>query len=54
MSWHEEGSVPSEPLFVGRPGAIREDDGELRLSYFLGDLSVMMMSLVRSGDILGQ
>ncbi|CAN6327573.1 unnamed protein product [Urochloa humidicola] len=26
-AWHEEGMVPSEPLFVGRPGATREDDG---------------------------
>uniref|UniRef100_A0A0D3EQ99 Uncharacterized protein n=1 Tax=Oryza barthii TaxID=65489 RepID=A0A0D3EQ99_9ORYZ len=26
-SWHEEGSVPSEPFFVARPGATDEDDG---------------------------
>ncbi|CAA7402796.1 unnamed protein product [Spirodela intermedia] len=26
-TWHEEGAVPSEPLFVERPGAVREDDG---------------------------
>ncbi|CAL4909163.1 unnamed protein product [Urochloa decumbens] len=26
-AWHEEGMVPSEPLFVARPGATREDDG---------------------------
>lgn len=27
-NWYEEGAVPSEPFFVGRPGAIEEDDGE--------------------------
>ncbi|CAL5000564.1 unnamed protein product [Urochloa decumbens] len=27
MSWHEEGTVPSEPFFVARPGATQEDDG---------------------------
>ncbi|KAL8137089.1 LOW QUALITY PROTEIN: hypothetical protein V2J09_003090 [Rumex salicifolius] len=27
VSWHEEGVVPSEPFFVGRPGATEEDDG---------------------------
>ncbi|XP_027085565.1 carotenoid cleavage dioxygenase 8 homolog B, chloroplastic [Coffea arabica] len=26
-NWHDEGSVPSEPFFVARPGATREDDG---------------------------
>ncbi|KAF0920123.1 hypothetical protein E2562_033427 [Oryza meyeriana var. granulata] len=26
-NWHEEGSVPSEPFFVPRPGAVEEDDG---------------------------
>ncbi|CAK9188463.1 unnamed protein product [Ilex paraguariensis] len=26
-NWHEEGAVPSEPLFVPRPGATTEDDG---------------------------
>ncbi|XP_054789112.1 carotenoid cleavage dioxygenase 8 homolog B, chloroplastic [Prosopis cineraria] len=26
-SWHDEGSVPSEPFFVARPGATEEDDG---------------------------
>ncbi|KAK8938957.1 hypothetical protein KSP39_PZI011520 [Platanthera zijinensis] len=26
-NWHEEGSVPSEPYFVARPGATEEDDG---------------------------
>ncbi|KAG8077895.1 hypothetical protein GUJ93_ZPchr0007g4328 [Zizania palustris] len=26
-NWHEEGSVPSEPFFVPRPGAVQEDDG---------------------------
>ncbi|EPS61011.1 decreased apical dominance protein, partial [Genlisea aurea] len=26
-NWHEEGSIPSEPLFVARPGATEEDDG---------------------------
>ncbi|KAK9742108.1 hypothetical protein RND81_03G148900 [Saponaria officinalis] len=26
-NWHEEGSVPSEPFFVARPGATEEDDG---------------------------
>ncbi|KAL6865216.1 hypothetical protein ACP4OV_016367 [Aristida adscensionis] len=26
-NWHEEGAVPSEPFFVGRPGATNEDDG---------------------------
>jgi len=26
-SWHEEGTVPSEPFFVARPGATNEDDG---------------------------
>ncbi|KAH7651355.1 carlactone synthase / all-trans-10'-apo-beta-carotenal 13,14-cleaving dioxygenase protein [Dioscorea alata] len=26
-NWHEEGAVPSEPLFVARPGAVEEDDG---------------------------
>ncbi|KAF7817122.1 carotenoid cleavage dioxygenase 8-like protein B, chloroplastic [Senna tora] len=26
-NWHEEGAVPSEPLFVARPGATEEDDG---------------------------
>ncbi|OEL14761.1 Carotenoid cleavage dioxygenase 8-like protein A, chloroplastic [Dichanthelium oligosanthes] len=25
-NWHEEGTVPSEPLFVARPGATEEDD----------------------------
>ena len=28
-NWHdEEGAVPSEPLFVARPGATSEDDGQ--------------------------
>ncbi|RAL52918.1 hypothetical protein DM860_007686 [Cuscuta australis] len=26
-NWHDEGSVPSEPFFVARPGATEEDDG---------------------------
>ncbi|XP_068638530.1 carotenoid cleavage dioxygenase 8 homolog B, chloroplastic-like [Aristolochia californica] len=26
-NWHEEGSVPSEPFFVARPGATEEDNG---------------------------
>ncbi|KAK3160663.1 hypothetical protein QOZ80_1BG0062700 [Eleusine coracana subsp. coracana] len=26
-SWHEEGAVPSEPIFVARTGATDEDDG---------------------------
>ncbi|CAA7402794.1 unnamed protein product [Spirodela intermedia] len=26
-TWHQEGAVPSEPLLVERPGAVREDDG---------------------------
>ncbi|KAL1337768.1 hypothetical protein HN51_032466 [Arachis hypogaea] len=26
-NWYEEGTVPSEPFFVARPGAIEEDDG---------------------------
>ncbi|PKA64613.1 Carotenoid cleavage dioxygenase 8 like B, chloroplastic [Apostasia shenzhenica] len=26
-SWHEAGAVPSEPYFVARPGATKEDDG---------------------------
>ncbi|KAL0372139.1 UNVERIFIED_CONTAM: Carotenoid cleavage dioxygenase 8B, chloroplastic [Sesamum calycinum] len=26
-NWHDEGSIPSEPLFVARPGATEEDDG---------------------------
>ncbi|GJM93157.1 hypothetical protein PR202_ga09687 [Eleusine coracana subsp. coracana] len=26
-NWHEEGSVPSEPFFVAKPGATDEDDG---------------------------
>jgi len=26
-NWYEEGAVPSEPLFVARPGATEEDDG---------------------------
>ncbi|KAL0327538.1 UNVERIFIED_CONTAM: Carotenoid cleavage dioxygenase 8B, chloroplastic [Sesamum angustifolium] len=25
-NWHDEGSIPSEPLFVARPGATEEDD----------------------------
>ncbi|XP_078168743.1 carotenoid cleavage dioxygenase 8 [Carex rostrata] len=28
-NWHEDGAVPSEPFFVSRPGATREDDGVL-------------------------
>lgn len=27
-NWHDEGAVPSEPFFVARPGATKEDDGE--------------------------
>ncbi|TVU20568.1 hypothetical protein EJB05_36782, partial [Eragrostis curvula] len=27
VTWYEDGAVPSEPLFVARPGAAREDDG---------------------------
>lgn len=27
-NWCKEGIVPSEPLFVARPGATEEDDGE--------------------------
>lgn len=27
-NWYDEGAVPSEPLFVARPGATEEDDGE--------------------------
>ncbi|XP_057873887.2 carotenoid cleavage dioxygenase 8 homolog B, chloroplastic [Cryptomeria japonica] len=26
-NWYDEGGVPSEPFFVGRPGANKEDDG---------------------------
>ncbi|XP_059658915.1 carotenoid cleavage dioxygenase 8 homolog B, chloroplastic-like [Cornus florida] len=26
-NWYDEGAVPSEPFFVGRPGATEEDDG---------------------------
>ena len=26
--WEEEGSSPSEPVFVARPGATEEDDGK--------------------------
>ncbi|CAL4961436.1 unnamed protein product [Urochloa decumbens] len=26
-NWYEEGTVPSEPYFVPRPGAVEEDDG---------------------------
>ena len=26
-NWYEEGTVPSEPFFVPRPGAVEEDDG---------------------------
>ncbi|PKA56921.1 Carotenoid cleavage dioxygenase 8 like B, chloroplastic [Apostasia shenzhenica] len=26
-NWHDEGSVPSEPFFVARPGSTEEDDG---------------------------
>ena len=26
--WQEEGSSPSEPVFVARPGATEEDDGK--------------------------
>lgn len=26
-NWYEEGAVPSEPFFVARPGATKEDDG---------------------------
>ncbi|XP_021911970.1 carotenoid cleavage dioxygenase 8 homolog B, chloroplastic-like [Carica papaya] len=26
-NWYEEGAIPSEPLFVSRPGATEEDDG---------------------------
>ncbi|XP_020153333.1 carotenoid cleavage dioxygenase 8 homolog B, chloroplastic-like [Aegilops tauschii subsp. strangulata] len=26
-NWYEEGAVPSEPYFVPRPGAVKEDDG---------------------------
>ncbi|KAJ4797416.1 Carotenoid cleavage dioxygenase 8 [Rhynchospora pubera] len=26
-NWHEDGAVPSEPFFVARPGATKEDDG---------------------------
>lgn len=27
-NWLDEGSVPSEPFFVPRPGATEEDDGK--------------------------
>lgn len=27
-NWHEEGAVPSEPIFVAKPGATDEDDGQ--------------------------
>ncbi|KAJ8751149.1 hypothetical protein K2173_016330 [Erythroxylum novogranatense] len=27
QNWYDEGSIPSEPLFVARPGATEEDDG---------------------------
>lgn len=26
-TWYEDGAMPSEPLFVARPSATREDDG---------------------------
>ncbi|CAI0409007.1 unnamed protein product [Linum tenue] len=26
-NWHDEGTIPSEPFFVARPGATEEDDG---------------------------
>nr|XP_043611586.1 carotenoid cleavage dioxygenase 8 homolog B, chloroplastic-like [Erigeron canadensis] len=26
-NWYDDGAVPSEPFFVARPGAIKEDDG---------------------------
>jgi beta,beta-carotene 9',10'-dioxygenase len=28
-SWHEDGCYPGEPVFVGRPGREREDDGAI-------------------------
>lgn len=27
-NWYDEGAVPSEPFFVARPGATKEDDGK--------------------------
>jgi carotenoid cleavage dioxygenase-like enzyme len=27
QTWHEDGCYPGEPVFVGRPGREREDDG---------------------------
>ena len=30
-NWCDEGSIPSEPFFVARPGATDEDDGELNV-----------------------
>lgn len=30
-NWHDEGSIPSEPFFVARPGASEEDDGKSKI-----------------------
>lgn len=37
MLWREEGTFPGEPIFVPRPGGVREDDGVL-LSVVLAGL----------------
>ncbi|XP_019058654.1 PREDICTED: carotenoid cleavage dioxygenase 8, chloroplastic [Tarenaya hassleriana] len=34
-NWHEHGIIPSEPFFVPRPGATREDDGNILTSSLL-------------------
>lgn len=41
-SWHEEGTVPSEPFFVARPGATSEDDGLFNTSSIPKSMFLMM------------
>lgn len=39
-NWYDEGSIPSEPFFVARPGATEEDDGK-------GNACIKMMYIIK-------
>lgn len=50
--WHEAGCIPSEPLFVERPGAQGEDDGCV-LAHVVGADGVPFL-LVLDGGTFGE
>lgn len=42
-NWHEEdGTAPSEPLFVARPGATSEDDGQFIWTHYVREFALFL------------